>query len=168
MSDFSEVLPELLDLSGISWEEILERLYAVFHEDFKRHKPTHDGMRVLYDSRILPDGQGKEEGFWHVVSTTDRETKERLIDYRRAERLPWARPMMEQHKFPGFKVFDYDTGRKDQGIRRYLCLDDYSYVLILTRKKRAFFWITAYYIEKQWRRDKIAKRYKNRVKEEGD
>ncbi|PIE32831.1 hypothetical protein CSA56_14130 [candidate division KSB3 bacterium] len=165
MSDFSEVLPDILDLSGISWKEILERLYAVFQEDFKRQHARHDGIQVLYDSRILPDGQGKEEGFWHVISTTDRETKERLIDYRRAERLPWAKSMMEQHNIPQFRVFDYDTGRKDQGIRRYICLADYSYVLILKRKKRRFFWITAYYIEKQWRRDKVAKRYNNRVRE---
>jgi hypothetical protein len=166
MNELPESLPPILNLSGLSWEEVLALLYSVFEKDFKVHRTKHCGKRVMYDSRKLPDGQGKEEGFWHVISTTDKQTKVRLIDYRRAERLPWARPMMEQDNDLQLKVFDYDHGTKDLGIRRYICLEDYSYVIILKQKKKRFFWITAYYIEKQWSRDKIAKRFANRVKME--
>lgn len=36
---------------------------------------------------MLSDGYDKEEGFWHVVSRKDRESEERLPDYRRAEQF---------------------------------------------------------------------------------
>ena len=63
-------LPSTLQLEG-SWEQILNDLYSVFNTDFKKHTPNHDGLLVNYDRRILPDGDGKEEGFWHVTSYID-------------------------------------------------------------------------------------------------
>jgi hypothetical protein len=87
--NYPDFLPDLLSLGG-TWEEILSRLYSVFSRDFKSGKVIHRGFIVLYDGRILPDGQGKEEGFWHVVSKLDSTSRQREIDYRRAERLPWS------------------------------------------------------------------------------
>jgi len=94
MTKIPDFLPPILDLRG-TWEEILDRLYAVFCRDFKKGAVYHNGMRIIYNGRVLLDGHDKEEGFWHVVSKEDRVSGERLIDYRRAERLPWARPTME-------------------------------------------------------------------------
>jgi len=104
MDEMPGFLPPILDLQG-TWEEILERLYTVFCRDFKKGTVYHRGMRILYDSRILPDGSDKEEGFWHVVSKVEPGSGERLIDYRRAERLPWARPTMESDERPEIRIF---------------------------------------------------------------
>ena len=153
-------LPPLIDLSG-TWEEILDKLYEIFERDFKNHRCLHCGLAVIYNNKILPDGQGKEEGFWHVISQ-ESYSSERLIDFRRAERLPWAKPMMERHTVPELKVFDYDHGKR-KGIRRYIWLADYDYVLVLQNKGRIYFWITAYYIDSKGRKNDLGSRYANRV-----
>jgi len=161
MTKIPDFLPPILDLRG-TWEEILERLYTVFCRDFKKGAVHHSGMRIIYDSRVLPDGHGKEEGFWHVVSRKDRDSGERLLDYRRAERLPWARPTMESPERSEVKVFDYDHGTKDIGVRRYLWLAEYDYVLILQKKKKTLFWITAYYVDSEGGRRDLSRRYEKR------
>ena len=148
MPELPDFLPTILDLKG-TWEEILDKLYDIFCRDFKESNVYHRGIRIIYNNRVLPDGHNKEEGFWHVVSKLDRTSGERLIYYRRAERLPWARPMMESAERNEIKIFDYDHGIKDIGVRRYIWLAEYDYVLILQKKKRALFWITAYYVDSE-------------------
>ena len=128
MTKIPNFLPPILDLRG-TWEEILERLYAAFCRDFKKGAVHHRGMRIIYDSRVLPDGHDMEEGFWHVVSRKDRDSGERLPDYRRAERLPWAQPTMESPERSEIKVFDYDHGTKDIGVKRYIWLAEYDRLL---------------------------------------
>ncbi len=162
MAEIPDFLPPILDLQG-TWEEILERLYTVFSRDFKKGAVFHRRMRIFYDNRVLPDGCNKEEGFWHVVSRKDRVSGERLIDYLRAERLPWARPTMESSERAEIKVFDYDHGIKDIGVRRYIWLDEHDYVLILQKKKKALFWITAYHVDSEGGRRDLARRYEKRL-----
>jgi len=122
MSDSPSFLPPMLNLDG-EWPAILDRLYAVFVRDFKQTKTHHKGLRVFYNGSIMPDGQGKEEGFWHVVSRKDMNTGERLPDYPRAKRLPWAKSIMESQERPEIKVWQYKEGSSDSGIRTYLWLE---------------------------------------------
>lgn len=160
MDNNPDFLPPILELSG-SWEDILSLLYSVFNRDFKAHQTRHQGIPVYYDRRILPDGYGKEEGFWHVVSRLDYTTGDRLIDYRRAERLPWARPLMESPQRPEIKVFDYEQGPKDKGVRTYIWLEnyEYDYVLILQRRKGIFLWITAFCAYRRRERGSLRRKY---------
>jgi hypothetical protein len=161
MSKLPNFLPSLLPLNG-NWNRILKTLYRVFERDFKEQTTKHEFIPIDFTRKIMPDGEGKEEGFWHVVSKYDHKRGERLIDYDRAKRLPWARPMMESPARGEIKVFDYDHGPKDKGIRRYIWLEGYDYVLILKKYKNKYFWITAYYVYKNGKRD-LNKRYKNRI-----
>ena len=138
-------------------------MYSVFVRDFKSETVKHRGFEVLFDKRILADGDGKEEGFWHVVSRYHPKTGDRLVDYRRAERLPWARPLIESLERPEVKVFDYIEGPKDKGVRRYIWLEKYDYVLILQRKKKVFYWITAFYLDTMWKREDMGRRFEGRV-----
>jgi hypothetical protein len=153
---YPDFLPQLMDLSG-PWERICEMLHSVFTQDFKLHTTKHDGLSVVYDGRILPDGQGKEEGFWHVISKEDRHG-DRLIDPRRAERLPWARPMMESEPRIELKVFDYDHGMRAKGIRRYIWVEKHDYVVVLQKRGRIYYWVTAYYVDSEGRRRDLASR----------
>ena len=162
MPESPSFLPAMLNLDG-QWEDILERLYEVFARDFKRAKTFHRGLRVIYNSAIKPDGQSKEEGFWHVVSKDDQDTGERLIDYPRAKRLPWAKPLMESPERSEIKVWQYQEGTSDKGIRTYIWLPEYDYILILQRKKNLLFWITAYYLESERARQGLQKKYEKRV-----
>jgi len=71
--------------------------------------------------------------------------------------------MMESEERVELKIFDYDHGPRDKGIRRYIWLEDLDYVLILQRKGKIYIWITAYYVDYEGTRKKLAKRYVNRV-----
>jgi hypothetical protein len=161
MSEYPLFLPSVLDLDG-EWSAILGTLYAVFERDFKKSQTRHQGLKVMYNGTIKADGMGKEEGFWHVVSRTDNNTGERIIDYPRAKRLPWAKPMMESSDRPEIKVWEYQEGTADKGLRTYIWLERYNYILILQRKKKAFYWITAFYVD-PWKRKELETKYKNRV-----
>jgi hypothetical protein len=44
-------------------------------------------------------------------------------------------------------VFDYFEGPKNKGIRRYIWLERFNYVLILQKRKIAFYLIAAFYVE---------------------
>jgi hypothetical protein len=161
MPKLPSLLPQLLSRKG-SWKKILNTLYRVFERDFKQHTTKHESFPVDFTRKILPDGEGKEEGFWHVVSKYNKTSGDRLIDFDRAKRLPWARPMMENPAISEIKVFDYDHGYKDKGVRRYIWLEDFDYVLVLKKYKKKYIWITAYYVYKSGKID-LGRRYKNRV-----
>jgi len=161
MSDMPTFLPPLLDLDG-EWDRILSLLYGIFERDFKRSQTYHRGIKVIYNGAIKADGIGKEEGFWHVVSRLDRVTGERLIDYPRAKRLPWAKPLMENHERTEIKVWQYREGTADKGLRTYIWLENYHYALILQRKKKVYYWITAFYVE-PWKEKELKRKYENRL-----
>lgn len=161
MSDTPSFLPPMLNLDG-QWDTVLSRLYAIFVKDFKESQTCHRGIKVIYNSTIKADGLGKEEGFWHVVSKFDGNTGERLIDYPRAKRLPWAKPLMESPERLEIKVWQYKEGTADKGLRTYIWLEDYKYALILQRKRKVFYWVTAFYVE-SWKQKNLRKKYERRV-----
>lgn len=161
MCDTPSFLPPMLNLDG-TWEEILDRLYSVFSRDFKQTTTYHNGLRVSYNHTIKSDGSGKEEGFWHVVSKEVRSTSERQFDHSRAKRLPWAKPLMETTETRDVKIWQYNEGTRDKGVRTYIWLEGFHYVLILLRKNEIFYWITAFYVE-SWKRRGLQRKYENRV-----
>jgi len=161
MSDKPTFLPPMLNLDG-EWDTVLSRLYAVFVKDFKESQTCHSGIKVIYNGSIKADGLSKEEGFWHVVSKFDNNTGERLIDYPRAKRLPWAKPLMKSPERPEIKVWQYREGTADKGLRTYIWLEDYKYALILQRKRKVFYWVTAFYVE-SWKQKDLRRKYESRV-----
>jgi hypothetical protein len=162
MSDSPSFLPPILNLDG-EWPAILDRLYAVFVRDFKETRTQHKGLRVIYNGAVMPDGLGKEEGFWHVVGRKDKDTGERLLDYPRAKRLPWAKPVMESPERPEIKVWQYKEGPSDSGIRTYLWLEKYDYLLILHKKKNVYYWVTAFYVDYEGKRAELRRKYAQRL-----
>lgn len=142
----AEYLPELLDLNGDT-TETLEMLYDVFSYSFVTRTINHEDAVVLYDSRKLDGPASKEEAFWHLVSRDTYSPSGRTINFRRAERLSWARPLIV-NSYPEVTIFDFDhTGKK--GIRRYIWSKDGRYVIVLAhRKNETYFLITAYYVDK--------------------
>jgi len=157
MPQHPQFLPPILSLNG-TWDEALDVLYSIFETDFKKHISNHEGIHITFNKNIVPDGNGKEEGFWHVISKVDYQTGDRLPDFARAKRLPWARPLMESSATTEIKVFDYYEGTKDKGIRRYIWLEDFDYVLVLQRRGNGYFWITAFFVTKGKKRN-LSKKY---------
>ena len=155
-----EWLPELLDTNG-SWDEILERLYSVFTSDFVTNRPRCDGLPVLPDGKKL-DGDSHEEGFWHLITKTDPQTRDRLLDAPRAKRLGWCRATIENCHPPDVLVFDYEEG--SGRLRRYLWLHECDYLVVLEKRKSggkatAYMLITAFYLDGPSSRRRIRKKY---------
>ena len=162
MCDLPTFLPPMLNLNG-EWNHILSLLYNVFIKDFKDTKTYHRGIRVIYNGTVEADGLGKEEGFWHMISRRDKNSGDRLIDYPRASRLPWAKPLMESPERAEIKVWQYREGTADRGVRTYIWLEDYNYVLILQRKKNIYYWVTAFYVDVSGKKNDLQRKYADRI-----
>jgi len=161
MIDRPDFLPPMINLDG-SYEEIIERLYELFRNDFIEDKAKHLGRDVAYNGVINESSQGKVEGFWHVITREDSARTGRLIDYRRAERLPWSKPLMENPYHDEICFFFYDEGDSRKGIRHYIWIERYNYVVVLQRKKSHYIWITSFYVE-GWKYKDLRKRYERRI-----
>jgi len=156
-----DFLPPMINLDG-SYEEIIERLYAVFRKDFIENRAKHLGRDVAFNGVINEFNQGKVEGFWHVITRDNSNKTNRLIDYRRAERLPWSKPLMENPHHKEIKFFFYDEGVSRKGIRHYIWFENGTYLVILKRRKYDYYWITSFHVD-DWRRKYFQKKFENRI-----
>lgn len=163
MTQKPDWLPALISVDGI-WEEVLTLLYKIFRNDFMEGKPYLGSLPVWWDSRILP-GEKYVEGFWHLISRNDKITKERLLDTRRAERLPWCRPTIQNKDSHEVKVFDFKEVKGK--IRTYLWLEQWDYVVILEKRKQKIgtvaFLITAFYVDGNSRKANLMTKYLKRI-----
>lgn len=154
-------LPPIVRVDG-RWEDVLRMLYGIFTEDFIESGPTFKGLKIQWDKRIVEGNY--EEGFWHLITKTDSLSGERLLDSRRAERLPWCAPTISNAENPAVRVWDYLEG--NGRIRTYLWLNLWDYVVILEKRPgrsgEIAFLITAYYIEGASTRRNLQRKYEHR------
>ncbi len=140
-------LPDLADTNG-QWDDVVTRLYEIFRRGFVQARLMLDGVPVWHDRRTIDDPH--QEGFWHLITKTGRDTGDRLLDPRRAERIGWCAAAIANAGDPAVTRFNYREGNKK--LRTYLWLRDLDYVVILERverggRLRAWTLITAYYLE---------------------
>ncbi|MEQ8820769.1 MAG: hypothetical protein RLY93_11040 [Sumerlaeia bacterium] len=173
-------LPATLPFSG-DWYAFLSSLYQIFTRDFKVSEPIFRGCRVKHNSRIDPAmGQGKEEGFWHLVTRdqwvenreTKKKEKERLPDLKRAGCLPWTRASIENCDEPEIVSWDYEEAtRKGTTIRTYVWLKDFDFVVVLERQQVrgtvTYFLVTSFCVLYEGKRKDLNSRYSNRINRVG-
>jgi len=163
MSKPPDWLPPLVSVGG-EWQQVLARLYAIFDTDFKQTLRSFQGQPVWWDRRILA-GESYEEGFWHLITKIDPARSERLLDPRRAERLPWCAPTICNAGDQIVKVWDFKeaNGR----IRTYLWLEALDYVIILEKRRQrsgiVAFLITAFYVEGESKRRNLRAKHEERI-----
>jgi hypothetical protein len=157
-------LPPIISVDG-EWETVLQKLYLIFNYDFKENLKTLNDLPVWYD-RNKKDGL-YEEGFWHLITKTDHssDSKERLFDQRRAERLPWCGPTISNAADIEVKVWDYLEGRMKTNT--YLWLEKWNYIIILEKRKlrrgNVYFLKTAYHVQGASTQRKLHNKYNNRI-----
>ena len=162
LPEMPDWLPPVIVLDGL-WDEWIERLYQVFDNDFKNPFCFHVGTKLQIDNRIIP-GERFEEGFWHIVTTDNRYNGGRDIDPRRAERLPWCAPTITHPDAPEVLFWDYREG--SQKIRTYLWLSQHDYVVILERRRKVFYLVTAFYLDGRNRREAMEKKRQKGLKKQ--
>jgi len=140
MSDRPAWLPEELhygDYNG-DWDRFLADVYAVFERDFKQSKPHYQGQTVVFDSKIE---NGKEAAFWHIMQREDPKLHQKVPDFRRCERMPWPRPMLNNSTDSTVSV--WENNRYGQ-TRVLIWLEYFDYLVVLVKKSKVMVLVTAY------------------------
>lgn len=155
-------LPATVSVNG-PWEQVLKRLYSIFERDFVIGKCRFQDMPVWWDRRTT-SGDFYEEGFWHLITKTDRHSGERLFDPRRAERLPWCNPTLTHCDDPEVKVWDYQESNGK--LSTYVWLENWDYIIIVRKLRQNLgniaFLVTAYSVDYNSTRRNLRAKYEKR------
>lgn len=157
-------LPPKLELDG-SYERLIELLYSVFEHDFIIYRTTFHGLPVVVDNRKIDSNM--EEGFWHVVT---RGKESRLLDYKRAKRLPWLKPLIESEPDPDILRWEEDDLDRRRGTMihsHFIWYEKGDYLIILKEKPGRYFLATAFYVTGPRERAHFMKKYKAKKKGTG-
>ena len=155
MSSATSWLPNIITLDefGGDWEKYINSVYQVFERDFVESKPLFRGREIrLKYSRSPFD---KEPTFWHIIQSGDTED-ERTPDFRRCERVPWIRAIIEHEQEPKIKVWPQERNNET---RVALWFEEEEYIVILA--KRGKFWVlwTAFLITSARQKRRFQKEY---------
>ena len=116
---YPDWLPLPLNLRG-SYDENIKELLEVFNRDFiSSNNPVVDGYRVIVNNNLDPSWQNLQltYGFTHMIT---RGSGLRVIDYDRANKLPWVRAILDNYKQPEVTAF---WAEHIKGDRLYLWLE---------------------------------------------
>ena len=153
----NDALPLKLELDG-TYDRLVAFLYSVFERDFIRSRPRFNGLPVIFDNRRIDSEY--EEGFWHII--TRMESEGRVIDYKRAKRLPWLRPLIELGEDPDvlrWREEDIDRHRGTMVGKHFIWYEPGSYLIILKERPGRYFLATAFHVTGPRSHDDYMKKY---------
>jgi hypothetical protein len=161
-------LPKELLLAAL-WPAGRNVLQAAFNNDFVVQTPQFMGLKVAHVTQ-LNITHGICETLWHIVSKEvlvfnplkRRKEPQRQFDLKRAKKIPWCKPSIEQAADPA--VMQWDKRESTGKIRSYVWLKHWDYVVILERKTAASkqqyaMLITAFYVDNAHKRSDFSKDY---------
>lgn len=148
-------LPPLVTCSNLAdWTPYEAALFGYYKADFIDARPVFDGRKV--QQKRHPEIGGLPATFWHVISEGDGD--DRTPDFRRCERIRWPGALIAHAGDPNC-VCRWDEHDHHKGYRVCLTLKDFSYLVVLDDRSTFVLLWTAYCVERQPARDKLAKRY---------
>ncbi|MCR4434100.1 MAG: hypothetical protein NUV70_08650 [Caldiserica bacterium] len=151
-------LPDMFPVNPWT-DKTYDLLYQIFRRDFLENHVYYQGNSVWF---FREKENGKEIIFWHLTSHEVGKQGGRIPDPRRAERLPWARAMIDNCQEPEILAWDYLEGNGD--IKTYIWLKDYDYLIIMKKYQDSTRrLVTAFWIEYVHFKEKLIKKYKNRI-----
>ncbi|MEX0684361.1 MAG: hypothetical protein WD267_04155 [Balneolales bacterium] len=156
-------LPDLIELndSGGNWNRYIEAVYEAFKKDFVLNKPSFRGQKL--GLKHHPAVNGKAYTFYHMTHS-GRDEANREPDLRRCERIPWAKPTIEQCDKWNLKVWE----QKRNGELR-ICIwlelqNEPDYIIILNKRKGYFLPWTAFVMEYEHEKKKKQREYEKWLK----
>lgn len=167
MTNESDWLPPRGSILGDK-AEIIAGLFNIFERDFKEDQITYCGFKLKWDNRILPEGEGKPEVFWHLIQYAQKKGNDGILDHDKASRLAWVMPMIVSGPQSGeLTVFDYQEGNGH--VRRYLWYKTKKYLVVLQRvgsqpKTIVYGLVTAFYQDFSRHVQNIQRKFDNRIK----
>lgn len=153
-------LPDLVFMEdfGGNFDAYNEAVYAVFKQDFIKSRPTFNGTKLRLKKHPYVDG--KEYTYYHFTHSGEIEI-DRLPDFRRMERIPFPRPMIDNSNHTDLRVWRVKRGTKD----RILILNEREQYLVVLEDRGDYIlpW-TAYYIEYPNKIRRLIKEYETYIK----
>lgn len=163
-----------LDLNGKTYEEIIIFLYYFYKKDLK-------DCKLFYNNKIVNTNyrgefiNGKEERFWHIIEKdcdNKRIDGDRLIDFARAKKIHWIRPILTKYfKDSSIKIFkDEIITKKSNGKNKKVKLEfiwfkEGKYLIILEERKNEYILKTAYNVE-PWKEKQLETKYNDYLKKQ--
>lgn len=141
-----EELPEMIFLQDYrgDYHSYIDAVYEVFKRDFILHRLTF-GSNVL-KLKHYPVYQQRAYTFYHMTHHGEKED-ERTPDFRRCERMPWARPTVEDTVVLNLKFWEQNRNGKSR-VCIWMEVDngDNYFVILDVRKTFVLIW-TAFFAE---------------------
>ena len=170
-------IPELETQNiGEEFSSYENRLYDIFRRDFILSHPTYDNLTVTV-RRHEEEEDGKWAGFFHITSTEDHATGERITDVRRCERIRYPRPTVQycrQCPQCAYTICEKPMVWKEPWrgrTRANILVDPERYLVVLEphpEKPRPYcMLVTAYYLDQEHSYRKQLRRYEQ-AKNRGD
>lgn len=155
MLDKPAWLPNIIciDNYGGDWEKYLKVIYKIFKKDFIRNPPIYESKKIY--TIIKPKIDGKELGFWHLISEGKVE-ENRTPDLRRCERINWPKPIIKNCNC--FEILIWKAKRHSDK-RLYFWFEKFEYLIILSIRKNFYLLITSYLTDKNHTKRKLRKEY---------
>ena len=154
-------LPDIIDVTGRP-QQVIDRLHAIFiadiqgaHCTFRECEVKFDLVQVGWEGRVYPGA------FVHLISRDDHIHLDRQYDPERAARFHWCISLITNATDPRVVVWDYEEAKRR--IRTYLWLKDMDYLVILEKRNRIFYVVTAYYADGDSTRRSLERKYAQRV-----
>ena len=159
MPDKPGWLPDIIciDMYEGNWVKYLKEIYRIFKRDLIEIPPSYEDKKVciLVDPKI----DGKEFGFWHIISEGKVEGN-RTPDLRRCERINWPKPIIINYNDPGILIWELSSKRKGHRDKRVcIWLEKFNYIIVLGRRNKYFLLITTYLTDRKHTRKKLRKQY---------
>ncbi len=146
-------LPEKIQIPENALEQVPE-LFKVFKKDFIDNITYFMAYPVIIAKP--KEGEIYPEIFWHIISQQFKKgyknNDTRLIDYKRAKRLCWIKPIIQQYKdeqITSWRLKEFDKKSAKEIYKYYLWYKEGKFLIVLKcieTKTKKFFIATAFYV----------------------
>lgn len=159
MPDKPDWLPDIIciDIYKGNWEKYLKEIYRIFRRDLIENPPNYESRKVCILAN--PKIDGKECGFWHIISEGKVE-ENRTPDLRRCERINWPKPIIINCKDPSILIWEINSKRKGHKDKRVcVWLEKFNYIIVLGKRNKYFLLLTAYPTDRKHTQRKLRKQF---------
>jgi hypothetical protein len=150
-------LPAWLDRATFANEAALEAAaWAVFQKDFAS-VPSFRTERVNINRQPHPARADRQHSYWHAVTEGQPEETRTAPEPERLERMPWARPVIENEACPLSSIKVWSNTRQGN---THVCIwfDRINYLVVLKQLSTNYLLKTTYSPESR-RKQQLHKEY---------
>ena len=157
-------LPKLIYLNDYNgnFQSYVNAIYAVFEYDLIKNRPKFGSCKLSLKNNPL--FQQRSYTFYHLTHKGERETK-RTPDFRRCERIAWAKPTIENTEKWNLKFWEQSRNGKSRICIQLSVEDDVDYFVILDVRTNCVLIWTAFVAEYAHEKRKKEKEYHDWLKQ---